>query len=62
MHKLILNIIKSNMSESDKLAAIAAISGGVEARKALYRARVQNGANKRRADALFSELVAEYNK
>lgn len=56
MHKLILSIIKSNLSESDKLAAIAAISGGVEARKSLYWARVQNGANKRRADWLESEL------
>lgn len=56
MHKLIINIINSNLKESDKLAAIAAISGGVEARKALYWARVQNGANKRRADALWAEL------
>lgn len=58
MHKLILNIIRSNMSETDKLAAIAAISGGVEARKALYKARVQNGANKR----LVNNLMAELNK
>lgn len=56
MHKLILNIIRSNMSETDKLAAIAAVSGVVETRKALYKARVQNGANKRLAANLLSEL------
>lgn len=49
MHDLILSIIKSNMNDADKVAAIAAISNGV-------KARVQNGANKRLADALWAEL------
>lgn len=56
MHDLILSIIKSNMNDADKVAAIAAISNGVKARKQLYKARVQNGANKRLADALWAEL------
>lgn len=56
MHKLIINIINSNLKDADKLAAIAAISGGVEARKQLYKARVNNGFNKRRADLLEAEL------
>ena len=56
MHDLILSIVNSNMRDADKVAAIAAISNGVKARKQLYKARVQNGANKRRADALLSEL------
>lgn len=56
MHDLILSIVNSNMRDSDKLAAIAAISNGVVARKALYKARVQNGANKRLAANLLSEL------
>lgn len=56
MHDLILSIVNSNMRDADKVAAIAAISGGVVARKQLYKARVQNGANKRLANSLMAEL------
>lgn len=58
MHDLILSIVNSNMRDCDKVAAIAAISNGVQARKALYKARVQNGANKR----IVIQLMAELNK
>lgn len=59
MNDIILSIVKSNMKDSDKLAAIAELS---ETRKKLYKARTQGAAQKRRADALLSDLVAEYNK
>lgn len=56
MQDIILSIIKSNMSDYDKLAAVAAIAGLKKARKDLYWARVQNGANKRKAEWLEAEL------
>lgn len=62
MHDIILKIIKSNMSKEAKLQAIAAIAELSETRKQLYKARTNGAAQKRRADALFTDLVAEYNK
>lgn len=56
MHDIILSIVNSNMRDSDKLAAIAAIAGLKKARKDLYWARVKNGANKRKAEWLEAEL------
>lgn len=58
MHDIILKIAKSNMTDSDKLAAIAAIAELSETRKKLYKARTQGAANKRRADWLAKELQA----
>lgn len=62
MHEVILNIAKSNMSDKAKLQAITAIAELQSTRKQLYKTRVNNGLNKRRADALLSDLLAEYNK
>lgn len=62
MHDIILSIAKSNMSDKAKLQAITAIAELQSTRKQLHKARVQGAAQKRRADALFCDLVAEYNK
>lgn len=61
MHDIILKIAKSNMSDKAKLQAITAIAELQSTRKKLYKARTQGAAQKRRADALFADLVAEYN-
>lgn len=61
MHDIILKIAKSNMRDADKVAAISAIAELQATRKQLYKARTQGAAQKRRADALFTDLVAEYN-
>ena len=62
MHDIILKIAKSNMRDADKVAAISAIAELQSAPKALYKSRTNGAAQKRRADALFADLVAEYNK